>query len=849
MTTVAEGKKRRIDAQKAGDSDNPSLSPLQAAVSVNSKVSCLECRASKTKCSGGDICQRCQRLERECIYKEHRRGRFSDNKKVQHLENTVQTLMKELEEVHSRQGSSIGTPSSSRHDSSLADSSSQGRALKGGESYFGGKQGKASGDRLAGGEGGGRKGGATSSQTGSSQFEMQLPSHLDQIPPKSDYRLPMLSQPLELLAHASLQVRKDQQNTSDVLQYLPITGQRGGTRSIPGPARGEAFFSSGLCDNKEDHFDPIELGIISQQTAVHFFNIFMENLNEAINLLDPSLHSFGFVRGSSSFLLTAICWLTSLFDPKAGGIAIALDKHLMKTILPAVLMESYRSAEIAQAFILLAFYHPPSPTLSDDKSWQYIGHAARIASELGMNRLSQVSVERQKSEDFMRRVRNRERTWFNLWLGEMSIGEHMGRSPLLKVDPVIMSCNHWHTRDWAASADSLIVCTIQLRLQIGRQSESFDRMIMASQMDDTNDPQKNEARKVVVQFFFHNNALALDAWIRTWSLWFERDGRHGKSRLDKARLQYWYARVLLITKIIGLSDKLPDHQNIIQGLYSDAFSSSISYISLFLSSNVPEKLVWGHNSLIVAATYCCIFCTHVIMVMDHVEQRLGVDVDATIFLISQFVAALDLAGSVTEHRMGAATSYGPFLASVLARAKDKRTQELRGSAAANGSNVSMHSQQGTNQGEAEGNFSSHPSARYPYPSSSLPNTPSQNHNFSLYSKPPFMQQGTTVGGSNVGTSTMAPPPPQPYNPHDITYRSGMNSMDFQQFPSSGNIGMNNLSTGLPPNNNEMNPDAMWLPDSFRSYYADVPHGTNSTDVLDEAGLNNLIFGNTFNYQI
>jgi len=303
--------------------------------------------------------------------------------------------MKELEDVKAKGASSYSAGSSSRPSSTRAESS----------------QNWSKGDSIHNRHGGG---GGTSSKGSIDKFdkrsEAQNPARLDQIPPKEDYELPMLSQPLELLAHASIQVQgqEDPKAPEDASQNPTLPSQRSKI-AVGGPARGEAFFSSGLCDNKEDHFDPIELGVIPQQLAVQLFNVFMEKMNEPLILLDPSLHSFNFVRGSSSLLLTCICWLASLFDPNASDLTYLLDHHIQKTILPAIYMESYRSVEIAQSFILLAFYHPPAKTLSEDKSWQYIGQAARIGSELGMNRLSRISPDRERQEDFMRRVRNRER--------------------------------------------------------------------------------------------------------------------------------------------------------------------------------------------------------------------------------------------------------------------------------------------------------------------------------------------------------------------------------------------------------------------------------------------------------
>jgi hypothetical protein len=317
------------------------------------------------------VCQRCQRLERECIYKEHRRGRFSDSKKVQQLEETIQRLLSELQEAKSptqHATSSSSGASSSRHQ----DGSTPATGIY------------------------------------SKRSNAQNPARMEQVPPKDDFDLPILSEPLELLAHASYQVRDDQQGAAESAQFLPVSSRSRGLVTS-GPARGKAFFSSGLCDIKSDHFDPIDKGIVSQWQAHQLFNVFIKHLNESLRLLDPHLHTFEYVRHNSSMLLTSIMWLASLFDPSTGPLGVLLDKHLKDTIFPAIHMGTYRSVEICQAFLLLAYYHPPTQTLSDDKSWQYIGQAARIASELGMNRQSKLSPQRKKDEPFMRRVRNRDR--------------------------------------------------------------------------------------------------------------------------------------------------------------------------------------------------------------------------------------------------------------------------------------------------------------------------------------------------------------------------------------------------------------------------------------------------------
>jgi len=371
----------------------------------------------------------------------------------------------------------------------------------------------------------------------------------------------------------------------------------------------------------------------------------------------------------------------------------------------------------------------------------------------------------------------------NVWLGEMSLSEHMGRSPLLKLDPVIMSCSHWHTHEFATFTDNNIICIVQLRLLVSRQSETFDRMVLAAQSEDRSDSQKNDTYSIMIQFYYRNSTIALDSWLWTWIQWSEKGGRsyrhkHSYNGLEKAKLSYWYARILLITKAISLSDKLQNHKDLIQHFYGEAFASGVAYMKLFMSTHVPERLIWGHNPIVVTPTYCCIFCIHVINAMKQVETKLGIDVEATFALVEHFVAALDMAGSITDHRNGAATSYGPFLASVLGKAKEKRFKELQRDRQLSLSDSASHAS----------------STRNAY---SYPRTPNND----------MYQQG---GGGGAGGSSMAPPPSsQAYTSYEMSNRNGMPSNDYSEYAAQNSTSNSNMP-------NESNYENVWLPNFFRN---------------------------------
>ncbi len=215
-----------------------------------------------------------------------------------------------------------------------------------------------------------------------------------------------------------------------------------------GPGRGKAFFDMGLFTTKLDnlpHFDPIDRGYLTLVEAESLYAVFMQFINPALTLLDPHLHTFDYVRSCSALLLSSTCWIAAKYEVEASQIAADLEMHIRSNLLPTILMEGFRNAEIPQALIILAAYHPQMNTLSEDKAWAYVGFAIRIASELDMNsRIAVRPANRQDDAGLARRLRNRERTWLNLWLFETSMSQHMGRRPTLANDPVVMGCAHWH---------------------------------------------------------------------------------------------------------------------------------------------------------------------------------------------------------------------------------------------------------------------------------------------------------------------------------------------------------------------------------------------------------------------
>ncbi|TKY85762.1 hypothetical protein EX895_005302 [Sporisorium graminicola] len=784
----------------ASGASSAAAASAAAAAAAEKKISCMECRLSKVKCSGGDLCTRCKRLGKECYYKSHKRGRKSDSSKIQKLERTVDSLSRALEQFsknkaagspgssHPRSRSVVvdakrsaridDDPDISSPDSSWKHTEAASRPPPTAAPSSSAMSPPTQSPRAAGSAAYREPANPLPRRPSelyrqrSTSSSWQTPHSITSATPTSDdpdepenLGLPTLSNPLKLLAHASDSARdrdsglepsdhssiaaegkhsgskarsasddearrdaRTSANANDAVnssnaQNLPSSGgavqhnngraslfgeysglTKTNTVSRFGPGRGKAFFDVGLFTTKLDNlpqFDPIDRGYLTLAEAESLYAVFLDHINPTITLLDPHLHTFDYVRSCSSLLLSCTCWIAAKYKVEASQIAADLEMHIRSNLLPTILMEGFRNAEIPQALIILAAYHPQMNTLSEDKAWAYVGFAIRIASELDMNsRITVRPANRQDDAGLARRLRNRERTWLNLWLFETSMSQHMGRRPTLANDPVVMGCAHWHLDKFALTQDKAVVAVVQLRLLMKRNTELFENFVDASS---SYLPAERTAKQV--ELFRRTCAADLDTWLATWTgpshqqstqndaatasdAVGDNSGSKPKlgatgnadlpptlSRINRLKLYYWYARLVLGT--IALKST---HLGIevLRPIYRDAYACCMAYLGLFVATMVPNGLFWGHNSAVVTPAYCAIFALKIVGLISTSgaghkakEEDLGIDVDAeyTFEMVEKVARACEDAGNATPHRRAAAGSYAFFLFTVLAKAR------------------------------------------------------------------------------------------------------------------------------------------------------------------------------------
>lgn len=157
--------------------------------------------------------------------------------------------------------------------------------------------------------------------------------------------------------------------------------------------------------------DPIEKGFVNLHVATSLFDGFMKHLNPFISQLDPSLHTLQYVRETSSFLFaTVLATAAKLLHPSLYCVLLSHAEGLF--------VESFRcgskSPETIQAILMLTYWKKSD----DSRAWLSVGHAIRMAMELGWHQLG--SDEMRPSDNMSdcqaMQFRNIERTWLVLFV-------------------------------------------------------------------------------------------------------------------------------------------------------------------------------------------------------------------------------------------------------------------------------------------------------------------------------------------------------------------------------------------------------------------------------------------------
>lgn len=463
------------------------------------------------------------------------------------------------------------------------------------------------------------------------------------------------------------------------------SGVTSGGEGEAGASR-KGYFNLSLFHSKNDDtegLDPVELGLVELKELERLFDIFFARINPVLDLFDPFLHSVAFVRMRSAFLTTVISGMAARFSdtPQDAKLATTLDKHWQEKLLPMILLGGYKSVEISQAFLILTTYSRPTNRLVDDRSWQYLGFAIRTATEVGVNRKVTPSENLLGNEQVARRVRNRERLWFNLFLYDRTLSAQTGRPWTISEDRMIVQSSMWHRQDFALPEDVSLVSLIKLRRITAQHTEAFDTYLTSpDRFDETQTAtalgvggQSMFDRRLAGLEFFRKNANAdLEKWKETWCINTEDKikevdtstaaGKYLVRWAPTAKLFYYHSRLLINSLVLGATEQ---YEGFLSGssVSVDCWTSAISLIDTVLNDFTEEALVTWSNDRVVMAVYAAVSAVR----MTNLQHKYAfADKETLLALVCRLSTSMTNAGKTPRHRNGSATPYGRYLKSVLA---------------------------------------------------------------------------------------------------------------------------------------------------------------------------------------
>lgn len=544
----------------AGESSADEQIPSSGA-KKEKKVSCQPCREAKVKCIpattvtvtataqgvGGATnaadpapCTRCLKLERECFYRTHKRGRKPGKIKLQQILRRLELLDRTLGEINELNKEVKDADAESLIDVLRWQLHRSKFFNKGSISSFttfsvstppitnsvgSREQSESIGVGTSGSIGGG--GGNKEMTKSRSDFNMlvDLEDHASVARVPDEF--PTLSNPLKLLAQASSEeserrrskpcsLRKDTCHSSDDEPSLPpnkrirtspppcttIGGEKGEKNEMVSGASGWAktYFSRGafhpVYDNRQE-FDPIDQGLMTVGQAERLVGDFYGAFGTFMHIFDPTLSTVGYIRKHSAFLLTVMCSLAAEFNAglstlRTGdkeeelrkeneGLAIRLRAHY-EGMITFLTSGDYKNVEMAQAFYLLASYRDMSESAMSDQTWLFLGTSIRIATELGCN-LVCYSYATQGGgeggrEHYQRQLRNTERLWLNLWNLEKTLASQTGQRMHLADEGVIATCSRWYRMPLALKQDEALVAQVELRRLMIGCGEGFNTHVL-----------------------------------------------------------------------------------------------------------------------------------------------------------------------------------------------------------------------------------------------------------------------------------------------------------------------------------------------------------------------------------
>lgn len=152
------------------------------------------------------------------------------------------------------------------------------------------------------------------------------------------------------------------------------------------------------------------------------------------------LHTPEITFARCPLLFTVVCAVAARYytdRPELYSIAM----HFAMTSAASSLMDSKKSVELCQAYLILSVWPLPSLKYDEDRAWLYLGLAIRMAMDLNLHIPTNADIV---SENQEREILNRTRTWIICFNMDRSSSAQLGKPMTIRENYLISTSSGWH---------------------------------------------------------------------------------------------------------------------------------------------------------------------------------------------------------------------------------------------------------------------------------------------------------------------------------------------------------------------------------------------------------------------
>ncbi|KAI1613785.1 fungal-specific transcription factor domain-containing protein [Exophiala viscosa] len=515
---------RPSPAGNSGDPPSTASSTLKRAA-----LACANCRKCKARCivsNNPDSCEECCKRNKECIWVQSNRGKWSRPAKRGKLRETQRFTVSPASHVDFRDDRA--NPSVS-----LLPAKANSPPARASLTYE---------HRGAG------NGAETETRADENTVEhVHNPGH---------FRVDGALFPLGVLAEASRQIDSNanqvESNTQSEMENSSSSLWNSSSQAI-GVANNKYFH-----DDIREHLLPkgnvqarasiLADQIITIAQAEQLFKIFFKRLNPQLGLLDERTCSPQSCRQRSVFLFTAICAVAARFS-KNDLLYHVLLQHARKAGLDAMLTS--KSTATVQGFIIIATWSQQSVSYEACNAYFYAGIAIRIGVEIGLHRKTVLrypdNMDPSIKQVYTREVLERERTWLCVFVMDRSMSAMTGKPPQAPETYLIRDVDKWWRQPECLLSDVFVSALTQLLRLLYRCID-----VIYSRDDIASSVSTGHNYQVVVK----DLQWRLDEWGQTWTQNLNKfhceHGEAGPLDLYISNLQFFRAFYNLVPLSFGL---------------------------------------------------------------------------------------------------------------------------------------------------------------------------------------------------------------------------------------------------------------------------------------------------------